>query len=371
MKKITLLTSGHPPFDERIFNKFAVSLKEAGYQVSIFCSTLEIKTIKEDILIQGFNGLSLSKKDKLDIFLNLLKNFNPDIVICCEQLPVFSAYKYKKRYNKKLSIILDVTEWYPENILIKKSLLKRMIFYPLYLVNNVITSNLADKIIVGEITKLKRYKVIAPVKPKKIISYYPILKYFNYSKMDEIKDELILCYSGLLKFDRGIKTIVEAANIVKSKTNIKVKIKFLGKFENEAEENGFYEFAEKFPDLNIEMKGWNNYESFSDNMNDVHICLDLREDSFVYRNSLPIKIFEYMALGKPYIFSNVKPIRLEMASDDFGFLVDPTNIKEIADKILYYLHNPETLKHHSENARKEIEKEKNWENEKVKLYSFL
>jgi len=55
-KKICILTSGHPPFDERIFWKFGNSIKNAGYDVSIICSTQNIIKEVDGINIIGFDS---------------------------------------------------------------------------------------------------------------------------------------------------------------------------------------------------------------------------------------------------------------------------------------------------------------------------
>ena len=72
----------------------------------------------------------------------------------------------------------------------------------------------------------------------------------------------------------------------------------------------------------------------------MDICFDLRTRNFIYSNSLPIKIFEYMACGKPFIYSDIKPIKDEMNTTEFGVLVNPENQNEILNAIENYLQNP-------------------------------
>ena len=104
VKRISLLTSGHPPFDERIFWKFAKSLCAVGFKTSVFCSTQKINIVKDDILLKGFNSQNLSKNNKIVQFFTLIESFEPDIVICSEMLPVFAALRYK-RLKPDLKII--------------------------------------------------------------------------------------------------------------------------------------------------------------------------------------------------------------------------------------------------------------------------
>lgn len=110
-KKVSIVTSGHPYFDERIFYKFARSLNKNGYEVSIICSTVEseIDLVIDNIHIIGFNGSNLKKSEKVSKFETYLKNLRPDVMICCEPLPILAANKIRRR-RKDVRIIYDVTE---------------------------------------------------------------------------------------------------------------------------------------------------------------------------------------------------------------------------------------------------------------------
>ncbi len=103
----------------------------------------------------------------------------------------------------------------------------------------------------------------------------------------------------------------------------------------------------------------------------MDICFDLRKRNFIYRNSLPIKIFEYMACGKPFIYSDITPIKEELEYNKYGYLVNPRNEIEIVNAIEKYLEKPDIAVQHSLNARRVIEDGKNWENESEKTDNFI
>jgi glycosyltransferase involved in cell wall biosynthesis len=368
---ISIVTSGHPPRDERIFWKFALSLKEHGYTVTIVCSTEEVSGEEKGIFLRGFNGENIKKREKINKLKDLLKDSDPGIIICCEPLTILAAHLYRKETGKTCSIISDITEWYPENVAHKFRGLKRLKkFYFLYLMN-IYSINKADALIIGEKGKKKRYDLIAPFRKKVIISYYPVLKFFSYS-LAPLKDQLVLCYAGLISFERGIINILRAAHRISEKyPDIKVKVKLLGKFQSKEEETEFIKFASEFKSMQLIYSGWTTYDLISENLRDVHICLDLRVKNFIYKNSLPIKIFEYMAAGKPFIFSDIDPIREELNYKSCGQLVEPNDIDGIADAVEKYLKDRELLKIHAGNGRRIIEQEKNWEKESEKLVKFL
>lgn len=371
-KKIALITTGHPPFDERIYWKFALSISSNGYETAIFCSTENIDENKQNILLKGFKDDTLSRKERLNKLYNLIRNFGPDLIICCEVSAIIPAHKYKKTDNNKCKIVSDVTEWYPENVAGKKSGISAVLSYIILFFTNIILTNKCNYLIVGERNKLKRYKIISPFLSKMIIGYYPILQYFYYSQPANDKNSIVLCYAGLINFERGILKLIEAVEVFSRNHNeIKTEVIIIGKFQYENEEKQFNELSKQKINMNIELREWTSYDHVSDNLKDVDLCFDLRKRNFIYKNSLPIKIFEYMACGKPFVFTDIKPIREELKVDEFGILVDPDNINEIVVAIERYYNNPDLYLKHSQNCRKEIEDSKNWEAESIKLIKLI
>ena len=372
VKKVAIVTTGHPPMDERIFRKFGLSLSENNFEVGIICSTEKIQSQRNGISISGFDGNKMGKRLKIVKLYEMLKEFSPDVVICSEPLAVFPARKYLKEAGKKVFIILDVTEWYPENVAFKFIRIKKYLLYASLFLLNITASNLVDQIIIGEVSKKKRYDTIAPGKPKTIIGYYPILKYFKYSPPKFESGKLTLCYAGLLNFERGMLTLLDAARLLAQRqSQLEIRVKIIGKFSSDIEEKSFDEITTKESSIFIERSGWVDYDKISAELENTDICFDLRKKSFIYNNSLPIKIFEYMACGKPFIFSKIKPLERELEGVESGFLVDPEDLSEIVSKIELYLNDPGLLKKHSEVGRQIIESEKNWEKESGKLIKLI
>jgi len=370
-KRICLVTSGHPPFDERIFWKFGQSLSDNGYTVSIICSTEQINKTINGISIKGFDGYSYNKKKKIDSLHDLITASNPDIIICSEMLPVFAALNFKK-VKKNTKIILDVTEWFPENVAYKFNGVKRWIKYFQLLIPYLYVLYKVDHLIIGEVSKKKRYKLLARSKPKSVVGYYPVLKYFNYKKPDLSKEEIILGYAGVITFERGINKLLRVSISIADKFPLKkFKLLLFGRFTYQIEENEFKQKISIINNLKVEFVDWTDYDKMSIAIEKMDICFDLRERNFIYSNSLPIKLFEYMACGKPFIYSDIKPIRDEIDYEKYGFLVNPDNESEIINAIESYLNNPKLAEEHSVNARKLIEGSKNWESESKKLIDVI
>jgi len=363
-KKISIVTSGHPYYDERIFYKFARSLNKNGYEVSIICSTVEseIDLVKDDIHILGFNGSNLKKSEKVSKFVEYLTKTIDDVIICCEPLPIIAANKIR-RGRKKVRIIYDITEWYPhQNMLKNLNRIKLLINYIYLFLFNVYASSQCNHLIIGEKSKAIPYKIFLPFIRKTIIAYYPSLEYFDHSLPAYNKNTFTICYVGIINQQRGIFSFLEALKKLKSfNPKLKFKAKVIGDFENESVKHKVSEFIGSDKELNVSFIGWVSYESLSDHLKEVDICLDLREKNFTYNHSIPIKIFEFMACGKPVIYSDIKPLLKFQDIYEFGFLVNPTNIDLICKKISFYLENPSLLQKHSNSARLLFEKKYTWE----------
>lgn len=90
--------------------------------------------------------------------------------------------------------------------------------------------------------------------------------------------------------------------------------------------------------------------------------LDLRKENLENRYSLPIKLFYYMALGRPVIFSENKAIKRDVDIQNFGSFVDPERTDEIVKIISEYIQNCKLYLTHCSNARKMAEQKYNWHN---------
>jgi len=370
MNKIAIVTTGHPPFDDRIYWKFAKSLS-INNSVAVFCSTLEIDTISSNIKILGFNSNLNNSINKHKKLFDYLLEFEPDIIICSEISAIISAYRFKLNRKNKCKIISDITEWYPENIVSKLSGFTKIFKYLLIYTANIVLTNLTNALIIGEQGKKSRYQIIAPFKKKVIIGYYPILEYFKYKEKKIELDNFNLGYAGVINFKRGILTLLDVFVDIQIKYPLKdIKLIIAGKFDNLEEERAFLRRIKDEKLSNIEFLEWTDYNNISDHLSKMDVCFDLRELTFIYNNSLPIKFFEYLASGKPVIYSAVKPLK-KLGVDKFGFLVNPTNKEQIISVVEKYMTDKELYMKHSKNAREYIEKGNNWEEESKKLINFI
>src|SRR5665648_224273 len=134
---ISFLTSGHEPYDDRIFYHMAKSLSVNSNNVEIVSSKINLIEVADGIKINCFDGDNLAKRDKIGQFVKRLSLFTPEIIICSEPLTVLAAKKYSKKQYGKIRIVYDITEWYPsgKNLAVHKAPFRSFFFIKLFFFN--------------------------------------------------------------------------------------------------------------------------------------------------------------------------------------------------------------------------------------------
>jgi glycosyltransferase involved in cell wall biosynthesis len=172
-----------------------------------------------------------------------------------------------------------------------------------------------------------------------------------------------VCYVGNISAVRGIRALVRANSFTQSKARL----------------NLVGSFAE--PAIEREVKtcqGWECVDQFG--VLDRAGVRDVLSRSMAglvtllpipsYLDSLPVKMFEYMAAGIPVIGSNFPLWRSIIEKGNCGICVDPCDPRAIADAIDRLVTNPELAKRMGDNGRRLVIEKYNWGTEAMKLLSF-
>jgi glycosyltransferase involved in cell wall biosynthesis len=363
--KISFLTSGHYPYDDRIFHHMAKTLSNANHKVEITSSKVSLQENSGNISVNCFSGDDLPKKIKINTFTKFLNEFNPDIVICSEPLPLLAARKFRKARRGDARIVYDITEWYPsgKNLSKKHGFLKYLTFLRL-LVFNFYTSSLSDAFIFGEWYKSKPYRFLFPLKPFCYLTYYPDLEYIGKNEPCLLRGHLTLSYSGRISIEKGFSRFIKVVNrIAGQNPDLRIRVKIIGWYETEDDRTD----CEKLilpasENLDISFTGKLDFQRYLAEIRDTDIFIDLRENNFENRHCLPIRLFYYAAIGRPVIFSDLKSIRRDVEIEKFGSLTNPADTDNVAGLVMDYIRKPELYFLHCTNARKAAEELYNWKN---------
>lgn len=360
MSKILFLTTAHNYNDDRIFYHQGKELKSHGFEVKISSLHSEYKGIIEGIEIESYSFLQKTTSEKIRTFEEICTAFQPDCIICSEPLAVIAAKKYAKVH--KSPIIYDITEWYPSMRMVRQYGFVMKIIHTLkFFLIQLYAGYISDFFIFGEKTKLFPLGYFYPWKKKIILPYYPddiyVKTHINKLQQNEIK----LCYTGLFSKEKGIENFFNVADYLrKQRPELKVSLILIGGTRSEDDEQYFSNLLSIYKWENIKIDKPVPFYKFTESYSDADICFDLRDINVENNNCLPIKLFYYMASGKPVIYSDLKATKKHVDVSRFGFLVDPEDYKLISDYILRYVDNHQLYENHAKNARRDFEEKYNW-----------
>ncbi|WP_299186418.1 glycosyltransferase family 4 protein [uncultured Aquimarina sp.] len=361
--KICHLTSVHPRYDVRIFLKECVSLAKHDFDVTLIVADGMDDEINNNVRILGIK----KPKSRLDRFINTSKHLykkaielDADIYHFHDPELMFIGKKLLKA-NKK--VVYDVHEDLPRQVLTKPYLLKsirKVLSFFIERVENHISKKF--NYILTSTSHIKE-RFLEINKNSEVVYNYPFVEEFvdaMESSWEEKTDDV--CYIGGISKVRGVYECIEALKYAKCNMIL------AGVFQPENYKNQL-----------INSEGWKNveYVGYVDRKRIVSILskskvgLVTLHPTLNYIDSLPVKMFEYMAAGIPVIASNFKMWEQIISTENCGFCVDPLNIFEIAEAIKRVLKNDAESMKMGERGKKAILEKYNWgieENKLIKIY---
>ena len=368
--KISILSSSHKYNDDRLYYHFSKSLSGKGHSVNIVSSDIDMDKSGK-ISISSFNGLKYTSTEKIELYLNKLSQYDPGVIICLEPITVIAAKKYSK--NKSVNIIYDITEWYPSKSQLKNHFaLTRPIFFLIYFSLFIYSCFLADSFIYGEYFKGLIPKKIFSKKKSTQVSYYPKKEYIKRTEPCINNNNLSLCYTGTLSIEKGLINFLEVLKeLTINNSNLNIDVKLIGEFSLTDKEECLNMINELDKNIYISFFKFQELTKYIQLIQNTDIFLDLRSIDWVNSHSLPIKLFYFMALQRPVIYSDLKAIRKEVEIEKFGYLVNPENSKKIAELINNYQEDKNLYTSHCSNAIDLFELKYNWEIIEESFINFI
>ncbi|EMA18467.1 glycosyltransferase family 4 protein [Haloarcula argentinensis] len=177
-----------------------------------------------------------------------------------------------------------------------------------------------------------------------------------------LPDGELVCYAGSLKPWKGVDTLVEAAKNVPE-----VTICLVG---GTADQQDRLETAvETIPD-NVEMVGHVHPDQVPKYLaaSDALILPNTAERAISRRYTSPLKLFEYMAAGRPIIATDIPSLR-EVLNNSSAYFALPDSSGSLADSIRQVLDDPDASKAAS-HARETV-KQYTWKHRAENIVEFL
>ena len=194
------------------------------------------------------------------------------------------------------------------------------------------------------------------------VNNYPLASEFDAAAPWQAKRRQV-CYVGSISAMRGIRELVRACALLRSDAELAVAGQFSeAALEREVRADPAWQAVRHLGHL--------DRAGVSSVMAESVAGLVTLYPAPNYLDSLPVKMFEYMAAGIPVIASNIPLWREIIESNQCGVCVDPLDPAAIAAAIDRFILDPEYARALGENGRRAIIEKYNWAVESEKLVAF-
>lgn len=361
--RVAHITSVHSRSDARIFAKECRGLAAAGWHVDLL-----VADGLPDESIEGVTVRSVPKpQGRLarigrTIWSLMRLAIREDYRICHihdpELLPLGLALK-----RRGVRVIFDSHEDVPKQILGKSyipPLLRRPIAV-VYAAFERVASVRMDAIIAATPAISAKFEGMA-------LRVCNVNNYPSFHDLDVFGSEGAaagsrasdVCYIGGISRDRGIVELVDAMTLVRREVRLLLAGRFMdrGLEDDVRGHDGWRQ---------VVYSGWVDRQGINNVLSVALVGVVTLHPTPAYVQSLPVKMFEYMAAGIPVIASNFPLWQEIIEGNNCGRCVDPTDPAAIAEAVDFFVENPKEARLMGENGRRAVRERYNWGVEERKL----
>jgi len=364
--KINFLSSGHDIKDDLIFYRYASTLNSHGQEVRIFAKGANKFEVLEGIQCFGVIRPNWGRSKRFTIgsiklLISVLRKKGNVNIICTPDLLVV-GFILKYFFRKK--VIYNAQENYSVKFLDRD-------WIPTFLANffaklEKSLANKMDGIIVTDSVSFKNYN------PEKtiILPNFPLMdgaedaEKIHSAWQNKINNKMLnLVYIGGISKNRGLDIFIRLSHLLPNN----ISIHLWGKFANEQDRN-------KIPqDGRIIYHGFMDHKEIGRELlkYDVGLCIFENVPAYHYSAENTTKLFEYMRAGIPVIASDFPGLRRVVEDCKCGFLVNPSDTKEILNLLIQLSRNKKILEELGRNGYIAFLKKYNWSTCKLKLIDFV
>ncbi len=361
--RVVHVTTVHPRHDVRIAFKECASLSVAGYEVVLIVGDGLGNDRVGGVHILDIGRAPRSRLTRMWVqtkrALALVRALQPQLVHVHdpELLPVAMRLA-----AQGMLVVYDAHEDVPRQILDKEWLpvfLRGMISWGFELFENRVVAKLAAVVaatphIKDRFLQIQRRTVN--------VGNYPLPHELVSWGNESIERERAICYVGNISRSRGAREIVRMMEFLPD-----VTLLLCGLFEDDALE----------AELRA-MQGWARVEYLGQvGRHDVGRVLRRSSIGMVtllptpsYRESLPIKMFEYMSAQLPVVASDFVLWQRLLEETQCGICVDPHNPHAMAAAVLTVLSDPDLGRSMGRAGQRAVQTMYNWSNEEQKLLAL-
>jgi len=360
--KVVHMTSVHPRYDTRVFQKMCRSLAQRGHVVSLVVADglgnetldgveiLDVGKSKSRLRRMLFATARVASK-ALSVNADIYHFHDPELLIVANWLRL-----------KGKRVFFDSHEDVPAQLSVKPYLNP----FTRYLLSRcmLVLERLLVRRLSGVIaaTPFIRDKFLGMGARSIDVNNFPLLSEFPEATSWDTRKKRVVYVGGIEKI-RGICEMVKA---LESTSEVE-SMELCGEFSDPI----LKEEVKEFPGWSkVSAHGFVNRASVARILSTSTVGLVTLHPTVNYKVALPVKMFEYMAAGLPVIASDFPLWRSIVEESGCGLVVNPLDPKEIAEAIDQILSNPERAREMGESGRRAILGKFNWGVEIGKLLDF-
>ncbi len=370
---VCVVSTVHPALDHRIFHKEAISLKKAGYPLTVIAQHHKKESIEGiqilplrrpgnrffRFLFLGYKAYKLALKQRAAIY-----HFHD---------PEFLPWSVMLKARCGANIIYDIHEFVAGQIL-HKTWIPQFLRKPFSFLYQCFEKFFLSKVDVLLLAEHSYTAVYAKHKKSIVIRNYPRIPQEEHARAKPLSMKPPhLIYVGWVAKERGIFEILEATRIAAQKFP-HIELTVIGRIHEDLLETINEMLGKRKLKDHVTILGHLPHPDAISKIRSANIGLCILHPIPNYLGSISTKIFEYMSYGIPIIISNFPSWKKIIEASGAGFAVDPKNPGGIAQSIDYLITHPHEAWEMGERGRKAVLKNYNWEREEKKLlhvYSAL
>lgn len=380
------------PWDIRI-EKFLNLFSKEGHEVHLICKGKHGLPTEENtfhgkihrvFLSPSWIGSFLSRLSIYPLFINpvwiyktvkILKQNKSNIIIV-RDLPLALMTGVIGKFLR-IPVILDVAENYPAALIAYS----KQSYKPFLFMNGIlprlyerISLRFMDQIfVVAEEQRIRLNKLGISKDRISCVLNTPELSVF-YDGMEVgmrerslDKERPILLYVGKVDKHRGVHLLIEAMPEVLKKYP-ETRLEVIG---DGTELNLLRNLVKELSlERSVDLKSWVNFREVPGIIRRSTICLIPHLKSEHTDTTIPNKIFDYMAMGKPVVVSDCDPLKRIIEEEKCGLTFKSGDAKDLSEKVIQILRD-HNMNAYGVSGKKAVEEKYNWDRDSEKVLNVI
>lgn len=279
----------------------------------------------------------------------------PDVVIASSPHLLTGFAGWLAGAAKRTTFILEVRDLWPETLEVMDE--KDSNSMTIKSLNKLAGFLYRKSVVIISLTEGIRERLIKKGIPPEKVIFIPNgihQKFFRVNRSREqvrrdlsFGDKFVCLYIGSHGPAKKLDTMVEAANILRARTEILFVLVGGG-----AEKNNLVGLAQRLQLDNIRFLDPVPKSDIPDILNAADLFILCSRDNELFRGARPNKLFEYLAAGKPVVCAIDGEVRGIVEGNGAGVYAEPEDPEAMAQAVEYLYRHPELFAEIEKNARK-------------------